>query len=204
MESIKYPYVYIVSQAVMSSVEMLVGTVLTAAAFGLFIIPQGFASAGVTGLASVVSSYLPLPLAVMVFAVNMLFLVLGFLYVGKAFAVKTIASSVLFPVFLQAFSFSDTAFPGSPMLSVLIAGTLMGVGTGLLLHSGASSGGFAVLGVLFKNKWNVPVALTLNITDAAIILIQMFRQTLSQTVYGILTISLSAFFVNRMLTVQNS
>lgn len=191
-------------KACASPLEMILGTALTSMAFGLFILPQNFAAAGVTGFASILSDYLPISLSQTVLAINMLFLVLGLVFVGKAFTVKTVASSVLFPLFLQVFSGSEVPLPQNPLVSVLIAGTLLGAGTGLILRSGASSGGFSILGVILQNRWNVPIAVTLNIVDAAIILMQVFRQSLLQTVYGILVITFSAFLVGQIVTAENT
>ena len=185
-------------QSCVSLPEMLLGTALTAMAFGLFILPQHFAAAGVTGFAATIAGYLPLSLSQTVLALNVLFLLLGFVWGGKAFAVKTVASSLLFPLFLQVFSRGGTLCPESPLVSVLIAGTLLGMGTGLILRSGASSGGFCVLGVLLQNRRSIPVAATLHVMDASIILMQAFRQPLVQTVYGIMVITLSAFWVEQM------
>ncbi len=180
--------------------EMILGNALTAAAFGLFIIPHHFASAGVTGVASVVSGYTPLSLSQMVFVINMLFLLLGFVYIGKQFTVKTILSSVLFPVMLQGFTCQGSCPVDSPMMSILIAGILLGTGSGLLIHSGGSSGGFSILSMLLQKKWGVPVAVTLNITDAAIIMVQASRQPVIGTLCGILVITLSAFIVGQMVS----
>ena len=91
-------------KACASPLEMILGTALTAMAFGMFILPQNFAAAGVTGFASILSDSLPISLSQTVLAINMLFLVLGLVFVGKTFTVKTVASSLLFPLFLQAFS----------------------------------------------------------------------------------------------------
>ena len=187
-----------------SPLEMILGTALTAMAFGLFILPQNFAAAGVTGFASILSDYLPISLSQTVLAINLLFLVLGLVFVGKAFTAKTVASSLLFPLFLQVFSGSQVPLPQNPLLCVLIAGTLLGAGTGLILRSGASSGGFSVLGVILQNRWNCPIAVTLNIVDAAVILMQFFRQSLLQTVYGILVITFSAFLVGQIVTAENT
>ena len=68
-----------------STLEMLLGTALSAMAFGLFILPGGFAAAGVTGLASVICAFLPLSLSQLVLAINLLFLALGLVFVGKGF-----------------------------------------------------------------------------------------------------------------------
>lgn len=178
--------------------DMLLGTALTAMAFGLFILPQQFAAAGVTGFASMIAGYLPLSLSQTVLTLNMLFLLLGLMLVGKAFTAKTVASSVLFPLFLQVFSRGEALCPESPLVCVLLAGTLLGTGTGLILRSGASSGGFCVLGVLLQNRRHIPVAATLHVIDASIILMQALRQPPAQTVYGILVITLSAFWVEQM------
>lgn len=191
-------------RACLSPLEMIMGTALTAMAFGLFILPQNFAAAGVTGFASMIADYLPVSLSQTVLAINMLLLVLGLVFVGKAFTVKTVASSVLFPLFLQVFSGSEVQLPQNPMISVLIAGTLLGAGTGLILRSGASSGGFSILGVILQNRWNFPIAVTLNIVDAVIILMQVFRQSLLQTVYGILVITFSAFLVGQIVSAEKS
>ena len=193
-----------VLKACASPLEMILGTALTAMAFGLFILPQNFAAAGVTGFASILSDYLPISLSQTVLAINLLFLVLGLVFVGKAFTVKTVASSLLFPLFLQVFSGSQVPLPQNPLVSVVIAGTLLGAGTGLILRSGASSGGFSILGVILQNRWNCPIAVTLNIVDAAIILTQVFRQSLAQTVYGILVITLSAFLVGQIVSAEKN
>ena len=94
--------------------------------------------------------------------------------------------------------------PQNPLVSVLIAGTLLGAGTGLILRSGASSGGFSILGVILQNRWNFPIAVTLNLVDAAIVLTQVFRQSLAQTVYGILVITLSAFLVGQIVSAEKN
>lgn len=193
-----------IRKACASPLEMLLGTALTAVAFGLFILPQNFAAAGVTGLAALLSDFLPISLSQTVLAINLLFLVLGLVFVGKAFTAKTVASSLLFPLFLQAFSGSEVPLPQNPLLCVLIAGTLLGAGTGLILRSGASSGGFSILGVILQNRWNCPIAVTLNVVDAAVILMQVFRQSLTQTVYGILVITLSAFLVGQIVSAEKS
>lgn len=178
-----------------ATLELTVGTALTAMAFGMFIIPQHFASAGVTGLSTLLCEYTPLSLPQTVFAINLAFLALAFLFVGREFAAKTIISSIMFPLMLDVFSLSSTCPIHSPVFSVVISGILLGTGTGLVLQSGASSGGFAILGVILQNKCGIPIAITMNITDAALILICIFKQSLFLTICGILVITISAMMV---------
>ena len=86
------------------------------------------------------------------------------------------------------------------MLCSVAAGALLGVGAGLILRSGASSGGFDVFAVILNKKFDVPVATVLNLCDAAVIVMQALGQPLVQTLYGLLVIFISAAIVNRVIT----
>lgn len=185
----------------MAVVELLIGTALTAAAFGLLIVPRGFAAGGVTGLSSILARIVPVPLPVVVFVVNMGLLLLGLVFVGRKFVAKTISVSILFPAMLAFFSrYAPDSAAQDPMLCAIAAGVMLGVGSGLVLHSGASSGGFDILAVILNKRFQVPVAAVMNVCDAAVILTQSMHQPLNQTICGILVITISAAIVGRIVT----
>ncbi|MGN0628649.1 MAG: YitT family protein [Oscillospiraceae bacterium] len=182
-------------------IEMLIGTMLTAAAFGLIIVPQSFAAGGITGFSRIIVNIIPIPLSVMVFILNMVLLILGFVFIGKKFVAKTVSISVLFPVMLEFFShYTMNSIAKDTMLCATVAGVMLGIGSGLILRSGASSGGFDVLAVILNKKFKMPVATIMNICDAAVILMQSLNQPLSQTIYGIIVITISAAIVGRIVT----
>ena len=183
-----------------SATQLILGTALTAAAFGLVIIPQGFATAGVTGFSRMLTQLIPINLSCMVFIINMMLLVSGYIFVGKKFVAKTIASSFLFPLFLELFSRIPFDYLNDQvLLSVILGGALLGVGAGLVLRSGASTGGFDVLAVILNRKYKMPVSRVMNIIDAAIILMQAIGQPLPKTIEGIIVITLSAVIVGRII-----
>lgn len=176
-----------------SFLEMLVGTALCAAPFGMIILPLGYVAAGATGLAKVLAGILPLPLSAIVLALNLLLLLLGLLFIGKKFVAKTVAVSLIFPLFLEITSrYPLTSLESDPMLATLLAGIMLGAGAGLVLRSGASSGGFDVLGIILNKKFNLPITVVMNIFDAIVIICQALEQTLPQTIYGLLIITLYA------------
>ena len=188
-------------QPLISAIEMLVGAALTAAAFGFIIVPQGFAAGGVTGLSRIIIRIIPVPLSVVVFIINMGLLILGLVFVGKEFVAKTAAISVLFPALLEVFSrYSLRSIEQDPMLCTIVAGVTLGAGVGLILRSGASSGGFDILAVILNRKFKVSVAAVLNICDASVIIMQSLRQPLNQAIYGIMVITISAAIVSRIVT----
>lgn len=182
-------------------IQMLAGAALSAASFGTIIIPQGFAAGGVTGLSKMVCAVIHAPLSAVVLILNIALLLCGLIFVGRAFAAKTVALSVIFPLFLEVFSrFPMTELCKDAMLSAVIAGIMLGAGAGLILRSGASSGGFDVLAVILNRRFGVSVAMVMNICDGAVILMQAVGAPVLNTVYGILVITVSAAVVNRVVT----
>ena len=189
------------AQMLIALFDMLFGTALMAAAFGLIIIPQGFASGGVTGFARIITLVIPIPLSAMVLTINIALLAVGLIFLGKQFVAKTVAVSLLFPAMLELFMrYPLHSIGQDPMLCSVAAGALLGVGAGLILRSGASSGGFDVFAVILNKKFDIPVATVLNLCDAAVIVMQALGQSLAQTLYGLLVIFISAAIVNRVIT----
>ena len=130
---------------------------MTAAAFGLFILPQNFVAGGVTGLSVILQHGIPLPLSWIVFGINILLFVIGWIFAGKEFILKTLIMTFLFPVLLDVFSQIDLFLPlaKDPFLSSLLSGCLLGIGSGIILRANGSSGGFDILGVVLNKKCKI-------------------------------------------------
>ena len=182
-----------------SALMMVSGTVLSMSAFGLIVIPQGYASGGITGLCRILSGLIPLHLSTLLFIANLLLLVAGWIFMGSAFAVKTIAVSVLSPALLELFlQLPPLGIARYPLVGIILAGVMVGGGTGLVLRSGASCGGFDVVAAILNRKWGVSISAVLRVSDCVVILIQAFRGTLMQTLYGICTFSICAAVAGRV------
>ena len=178
------------------------GSALTAAAFGLIVLPQSFAAGGITGLSVLISRVLPLPVSVIVFALNAGLFTLGWVCVGRDFAFKTLLVSLLFPLLLDLFQsihILDVLY-ADPLLSSLLAGATLGFGTGLVLLGNGSCGGFDILGVVLNKKLGVPVSLVMYLCDSTVILVQTLSGGVLKAVYGVLVILVCSFTVNRVLT----
>ena len=178
------------------------GTALTAAAFGLIVLPQGLAAGGITGLSVLLSRVMPLPVSAIVFVLNAGLFLLGWACVGRDFAFKTLLVSLLFPVLLELFQRLDllAELSADPLISSLLAGGMLGFGTGLVLLGNGSCGGFDILGVVLNKKLGVPVSLVMFLCDGAVLIAQALKLGILNTVYGVLVILVSSFTINRVLT----
>lgn len=178
------------------------GTALTAGAFGLIVLPQRMAAGGITGLSVLLSRVLPLPVAAIVFVLNAGLFLLGWACAGREFAFKTLLVSLLFPVLLELFQRMDilTALCTDPLLSSLLAGGMLGFGTGLVLLGNGSCGGFDILGVVLNKKLGLPVSLVMFLCDSTVLISQALTVGVLNTVYGVLVILVCSFTINRVLT----
>ena len=185
-----------------SYLMIALGTALTAAAFGLIVLPQGLAAGGITGLSVLLSRVMPLPVSAIVFVLNAGLFLLGWACVGRDFAFKTLLVSLLFPVLLELFQRLDilTELSADPLISSLLAGGMLGFGTGLVLLGNGSCGGFDILGVVLNKKLGVPVSLVMFLCDVAVLIAQALKLGILNTVYGVLVILVSSFTINRVLT----
>lgn len=157
--------------------------ILTAATLVLVIgvyffkFPNAFSFGGVTGLAIVLAKFMPATPATITFVINMGLLVLGFIFLGKSFGIKTVYVSVLMSVGL---SVAEWMYPMSapltnqPVLELIFAIFLPSASAALMFNMGASGGGTDIVAMILKKytSWNIGTALIL--VDVVIVIMACF------------------------------
>lgn len=131
------------------------GTAVVAAAVFFFLIPSHVPVGSISGLAIVLGNFIPMKISVITFVLNMVLLVLGFLFIGREFGAKTVYTSLLLPVFLGVLEilFPDNlSMTGDPFLDTLCYIFLVSVGLAILFNQNASSGGLDIV-AKFLNKY---------------------------------------------------
>ena len=136
---------------------MTIGSVIFCMAWTSFLIPNGLASGGLTGLCTIIQYGLKIPVGITYPILNIILLVLGFLSLGKGFGFKTIyvigLTSVLFDVLPQ---FPQLEVLMSEKFLVALVGAFMeSIGIGLVLLRGGSTGGTDIIAMLINKYWPV-------------------------------------------------
>lgn len=151
---------------------MTVGSIIFCMAWTSFLIPNGLASGGLTGLCTIIQYGTGIPVGWTYPIINVLLLVLGFLTLGRAFGLKTIfviaLTSVLFeilPQFPQLEVIMD-----EKLLVALVGATLESVGIGLVLLRGGSTGGSDIIAMMINKYWPVSPGRVYLFTDIFIVL----------------------------------
>ena len=180
---------------------VLVGNVLYALAVKLFILPANLISCGTNGLALVVSNLTPIPMSVFILAFNILMLAVGWLVLGRQFAMTTILSSILYPVLLEVLNFlmGDYRITENLLLCALFGGMGLGISLGLVMRGGASTGGMDIPTLILKKYFHVPVAASLWIMDFSIMLMQLLFHHPEDLLYGVLQLIAISVTLNKVL-----
>lgn len=180
---------------------LLVGNTLLAFMVAAFIMPHGVVMGGATGIALVMNKIIPVDTAVIVFCINMAMLALGRIVLGKKFFYSTIASSLIYPLMLgliQRIPGIDT-LTSDKLLAAILGGLLMGVGVGMVMRIGASTGGIDAWNLCLHKWFHYPVSVFVYLTDAVIILWQACYSGLENTLYGALFLVIETLVLNRTM-----
>lgn len=143
---------------------LTVATLIMVLGVYVFKFPNNFSFGGVTGIAILLAKLTSFSAGTWTFVLNMLLLVLGFLFLGKSFGIKTVYVSVLMSV---ALSFLEEVFPmtqpltSQPVLELIFAIFLPAFSAALLFNIGASGGGTDILAMILKKytSFNIGSAL---------------------------------------------
>ena len=151
---------------------MTVGSLIFVMAWTSFLIPNGLASGGMTGLCTIIQYGTGIPVGITYPLINVLLLVLGFFSLGKGFGIKTIfvlaLTSVLFEVLPMFPVLEVTEFPDK-LLVAIVGATMESVGIGLIMLRGGSTGGTDIIAMIINKYWPVSVGKVYLFTDIFII-----------------------------------
>ncbi len=181
--------------------SILFGNALYSLAVALFLEPAGLITGGATGIALAIGRLTGLPISGLLLFINLAMLVWGWAVLGRAFALNTLASSVLSPAFLGLFEglLAGRVLTEDIFLCTVFSGLGIGVALGLVIRSGASTGGLDIP-PLVLNKWfKLPVSATMLTFDIAVLLMQAMFSPVQQVLYGVVMVLIHTIVMDKML-----
>ena len=181
---------------------LLAGNLLVAFAVATLLLEHDIVVGGVSGLGVAMQQYLRIPVSLGAAAANGALFLAGLLLLGRDFALTTLGSTLLFPAFLRLFERWEAlrGWMPDPLAACVIAGCLVGLGIGLVIRVGASTGGVDILALILNKKRGVPVPLSLYAIDLTVLLLQLPFRDVMQVFYGLVTVAISSWVLNRTLT----
>ncbi len=182
-------------------VGVLLGNVILALAVAGFALPHNMIMGGATGIGITVSHYTGIDISILILILNVLLFGLGAVFLGKKFALTTIISSISYPVFLSMFRAIPliSHLTENRLLASIYAGLLLGLGIGIVIKMGASTGGTDIVALVINKQFHFPLAVCMYTVDFIVLLSQIAFSDTEGVLYGILLTLLSSIVLNRVV-----
>ena len=191
-------------KTILNVAQILIGDALSAFAVACFALPYKMVVSGITGIGSTANYYAGFNISMTVLVINIGLFVLGFALLGKKFAATIVVGSFSFPVFLAFFEKMTMLhhLVNDPLLAAICAGILDGIGLGLIIRTGGSSGGIDVPPIILNRKLGWKIAPMMYMIDLAIFLIQLPFTSTNGIILGILYAIIYAVVMNKILVLD--
>ena len=178
-------------QLVRDYLLVVIGALVTAVSFSWFFLPYDVAPGGVTGIATVLSSLTGLSVGLLSFIINVPLFLTGWRQVGWRFAVRSFIAMVLLSLFIDLLPPLNPT--GDIMLATVFGGVLLGVGLGLVVRAGATTGGTDMAAkMIHRLAGFLSIATILFIIDATVVLIAAIAFGIQAGLWALIALFISS------------
>ncbi len=152
---------------------LTVAIAIIAVAVFFFLIPSHAAVSSISGLAIVLSNFVPLAVSEITFILNTALLIVGFLICGKEFGIKTVYTTIMLPALLKLFEIiwpDNQSMTGDATLDVVSYVFVVSVGLCILFNRNASSGGLDIVAKIINKFLHIEIGKAMSLAGMCIAL----------------------------------
>ena len=185
---------------------MTLADAITAIAVFFFLVPSHTSISSISGLGIILTHFIPLPLSVITMALNILLLIIGFIFCGKEFGAKTVYTSVMLPVFLGIFEkiFPDfTSLTGSQELHAVCYVLVVIIGLAMLFNMNASSGGLDIVAKIMNKYLHMDLGKAMSLSGMCVALSSAFVYDKKTVVLSVLGTYVNGLVLDYFIFDQN-
>ena len=184
-----------------SLVAVVAGNFLYAFTVKAFLMPAELVTGGTTGMALTVEHLFDIPVSGFVLAFNVAMLLLGWRILGRGFAVTTLGSTFLYPLALEVWErvLGDLVLTQDILLCTVFTGLGIGLSLGIVIRSGASTGGMDIPPLVLRKFFRIPVSVSMYAFDVVILLTQALFRPVENVLYGILLVLIYTVVLDKVL-----
>lgn len=183
-------------------IVITIGIFIAAVGVFFFMIPSAIPTGGISGISLVLSNLLPFSISTISLVLNIFLLIIGYIFIGKDFGLKTVYTSLLLPILLGVFEkmFPNfTSILGDPIYDMVVSLFVIAIGQTLLFNAGASSGGLDIVGKLLNKYLRMDLGKAMSTSGLAASLTAVFCYDLKTVVFALLGTYLSGVILDHFL-----
>lgn len=180
---------------------VIFGNTLNAFAIAFFILPNGLAMGGGTGISLIVNHFFKIPIPVFVLIFNIIMFAIGAVLLGKKFAFTTAISTFYYPFILGVFQniIGNYSATDDIFLNTFFAGLLTGLAIGIVVRNGASTGGMDIPPIVINKYFGISVSSAMYAFGCIILAVQLTFRDTERILYGIVLIMISSLVIDKMV-----
>lgn len=180
----------------------IIGLILSAVSFDLFLAPLKIVVGGTSGLSILISELIKLNPSTIVTIVYIIMVIINFIFYGFKETRKLLFCSILYPIFVNLFENLPNIMNldySNKLLHYLMSAILYGVGTGLIFKNGFVGGGLDVLKKIISDKLKMPMGKATFIVDAILVITGGFIFGVNSVLYAIIILYISSNVTDRII-----
>lgn len=195
-------------QMTIDFIMIIIGTMIMGIAFSVFMEPNKISTGGFSGLAMIIKFLFEkigiyfLTSSVIYFVLNIGLFLYAFKALGRKFAIKAFVGITSYSLFMELFKLLPIEIQYEPLISAIYGGALMGIGLGLVVRFGGSTGGSDMIACIVRNrKKSISIGTIVVVVDIIVILLTLVTfsngiEILPYTIIALLLDLVCTDFVN--------
>ena len=183
------------------SIWFVGGILLMAIAFNIFLLPHNIVC-GVSGLGVLANELFGLAPSLVIFVLNMFFLLLSFILLGKESTKNTILGSILYPLLIkltEGLPLILNVGEIEPVVEIACGAALLGVGLGFVFKAGYTTGGVDILNQIISKYGHMNLGTSMFYTDGIIITLSLVVFNLSTLIYSIINLFIVSMMTDKVV-----
>lgn len=184
--------------SVMAYIQIILGCLIGGAAYPLFLVPNSIAPGGLSGLAMVLNHLFHWPVGLTSLIMNIPLFLVGYKAMGKLFVWRSLVATVVFSLSIDLIKLP--AMTVDPLLGTLYGGLLLGVGLGLILRGGATTGGTDMIARMVHSRMPfITVGVFLLMIDCVVVILAGAVMGTSEGLYAMISIFISSKVIDMVM-----
>jgi uncharacterized membrane-anchored protein YitT (DUF2179 family) len=198
-------------RAIVDYLWIIVGSLIAGTGIAVFTTPAKIAGGGVNGIATILYHTLGFEPGMAMLAMNIPIFIAGMKVFGPKYGFKSAVGMLLFSLSVSLvgqivgyegiIAYNDST---DVLLSALFGGIFIGAGIGLVLKSGANTGGTDILAQILSRYTPLPLGTSLLLTDGLVILSSAFFFGIERAMFAIITVYSSTQVINYVIMVMGT
>jgi uncharacterized membrane-anchored protein YitT (DUF2179 family) len=171
--------------------RMLIGCIIVALGFNLFLKPNQIAGGGIVGISLLTQRLFNIEPAIVQWSGNIPILFLGLFIMGKKFTARSVFGSLILPLCIF-FTRNMHYVTLNPLLGTIFGGLLSGIGLGLVFKSNGSTGGTSIIASIVNKYTGISMGNSQGIIDGIVVVAAGFVFGADRALYAIIALFITS------------